>query len=76
MAKKGTKLKKCTHLNVTLVDLDQVAKNRVYDEAGDIVEYDDFKLFIFNCNLCGEIVVKELLRSHFKAEVKHDQKEQ
>ena len=70
MAKKV--VKKCKHLNVTLVDLDQVAENRVYNDAGDIVEYDDYKLFIFNCNECGEIVVKKLLRSHFKADIKKD----
>lgn len=62
----------CKHLNVTCIDSDQVARNRVYDDKGDILEYDDFKLYIFNCNDCGEIVVKELLRSHFKADEKKD----
>ncbi len=66
------KKKACKHLNLTHLDSDMVASNKVYDEKGDILEYDDYKLYIFNCIDCGEIIVKNWLRSHFKAEIKHD----
>jgi len=65
----------CKHLDLTHLDSDMVASNKVYDDNGDILEYDDFKLYIFLCKKCGEIVVKNWLRSHFKAEIKHDEKE-
>lgn len=59
--------KKCKHLHLTHLDSDKMAKNKVYNDNGDILEYDDYKLYIFNCMNCGQLVVKEWLRSHFKA---------
>ena len=64
------KKKVCKHLHLTHLDSDKVAKNRVYDDKGDILEYDDYKLYIFNCVDCGQIVIKEWLRSHFKKDEK------
>lgn len=58
--------KKCKHLTLTHLDSDKMAINKVYDDEGNILEYDDYKVYLFNCVDCGELVVKQWLRSHFK----------
>ena len=61
MAKK----KQCKHLDLMFLDTDQMPENKVYKDKV-IVEYDDVKIYIFNCKDCGKIITKPWLRCHFK----------
>lgn len=66
----------CKHLNLMYLENDRFMENKVYKDDKDtegntiqkLVEYDDIKKYIFNCNECGEIVVKDWLRCVFRAD--------